>query len=274
MNRLTEEIKTRARLLQKQLQRGHQPSIKRVRILCRQQRWNPETELSLSQCMNLVAADTGFRDWEHARRAFTASGSEMVDMGSFWYGEHSAGFTNLWFSDYAQAKQQHAQQRDRYLLPYRHQFVLVESAFLQEAGIEASADIWQSLDCDLVAHHGSPEWVMLAELRLQQTRLERWEKCWDAQGDQQALQSNADEAAATLSTFNADGRLLKIPQQRKKRLVILQWLVKQIANGRDYSEIELNQLIRPVHDDVATLRRELVVHGLMRREQGRYRRSA
>jgi len=124
MNRLTEEIKTRARLLQKQLQRGHQPSIKRVRILCRQQRWNPETEPSLSQCMNLIAADTGFRDWAHARRAFTASGSEMVDMGSFWYGEHSAGLTNIWCSSYAEASQQQKQQAGLYLLPYGRQYVL------------------------------------------------------------------------------------------------------------------------------------------------------
>lgn len=75
-----------------------------------------------------------------------------------------------------------------------------------------------------------------------------------------------------LRAFMDNGRLVRIPAQRKKRRVILELLAEDFEPGRDYPEREVNATIREVHHDVETLRRELVGEGLMTRERGVYRR--
>jgi hypothetical protein len=73
-----------------------------------------------------------------------------------------------------------------------------------------------------------------------------------------------------LRTFVIDGRLTQIPAQRKKRLVILQWLARKFEPGVHYPERELNETIKQVHPDASSLRRALVSWKFMRREGGIY----
>ncbi len=77
-----------------------------------------------------------------------------------------------------------------------------------------------------------------------------------------------------LATFFRHGRLTQIPAQRKKRQIILERIVQQFEPEREYSEREVNHILLDFHEDVATLRRELVGTGLMAREQGMYRRRS
>ncbi|MCC2626874.1 MAG: hypothetical protein K0S14_524, partial [Thermomicrobiales bacterium] len=46
---------------------------------------------------------------------------------------------------------------------------------------------------------------------------------------------------------------------------------ERFAPDRAYREAEVNDLLREAHDDVATLRRELVDYGFMVRDRGIYR---
>ena len=71
--------------------------------------------------------------------------------------------------------------------------------------------------------------------------------------------------------FNGD-RLKEIPASRKKRLVILQWLVDKFDLERTYTEPEVNQILSQYHDDYATLRREFIGYRLMERDNGIYQR--
>ena len=73
-----------------------------------------------------------------------------------------------------------------------------------------------------------------------------------------------------LRTFLDGERLSKIPDQRKKRQVILRWLVERFERDTRYHERELNAIIKRHHDDTATLRREMIIEGLMRREADVY----
>ena len=75
-----------------------------------------------------------------------------------------------------------------------------------------------------------------------------------------------------LRTFFQRGRLVRIPAQRKKRQIVLERLVEEFAPDRDYPEREVNQTLVEFHDDVATLRRELIATRLMKRAGGIYRR--
>jgi hypothetical protein len=73
-----------------------------------------------------------------------------------------------------------------------------------------------------------------------------------------------------LETFVIDGRLTQIPAQRKKRVVILQWLADKFKLGRRYAEREVNEILAQVHPDVSSLRRYLVSWRFMERDHGTY----
>ena len=62
--------------------------------------------------------------------------------------------------------------------------------------------------------------------------------------------------------------------QRKKRRIVLEQLVENFEQGRIYTEKEVNLIIADFHDDFCTLRRELVAEKLMKRQGGKYERTA
>ncbi|MEA5569341.1 metalloregulator ArsR/SmtB family transcription factor [Anabaena sp. UHCC 0399] len=72
------------------------------------------------------------------------------------------------------------------------------------------------------------------------------------------------------NSTNIVQRLKEIPASRKKRLVILKWLANKFDLGINYSEREVNDILKPYHADYATLRRELIGYQLMQRDNGVY----
>lgn len=66
----------------------------------------------------------------------------------------------------------------------------------------------------------------------------------------------------------SDGRLKTIPAQRKKLEAVLRYVVTAFGPGVRYSEKQVNELLARFHEDTATLRRELIGYGLMKREEG------
>jgi len=73
-----------------------------------------------------------------------------------------------------------------------------------------------------------------------------------------------------LANFFDGPRLKSIPARRKQRVIVLQHLLERFDPARTYTEPEVNNLLRLAHEDVATLRRELVDYGYMHRERGLY----
>jgi DNA-binding transcriptional ArsR family regulator len=69
---------------------------------------------------------------------------------------------------------------------------------------------------------------------------------------------------------DADGRLATIPASRRKRGVVLRWLMTGFEPDRRYPETEVNAIIQARHWDSATLRRELIGHRMLARENGVY----
>jgi DNA-binding transcriptional ArsR family regulator len=83
------------------------------------------------------------------------------------------------------------------------------------------------------------------------------------------------EDARVLRGFFADDRLVAIPVQHAKRLVVLRYLRDRcFAEDRPYPEKEVNQRLALFHPDVAALRRYMVDDGVMTRAGGVYRRPA
>lgn len=73
-----------------------------------------------------------------------------------------------------------------------------------------------------------------------------------------------------LRIFFDGARLRQIPAKRKARVSVLLHLLRGFEPGRDYSEAEVNTILREAHDDVATLRRELVDYRYLTRVGGVY----
>jgi len=77
--------------------------------------------------------------------------------------------------------------------------------------------------------------------------------------------------AKVLKSFVADdGALKSIPASRKKRTIVLRWLMHDFVGGRRYREAEVNEAIQRHHWDSATLRRELVGHRMLARKDRVY----
>lgn len=71
-----------------------------------------------------------------------------------------------------------------------------------------------------------------------------------------------------LHTFIENDRIKSIPISRKKRQVILNWLINKFEKEVSYNEKEVNEIILRYHPDKATLRREFIINKLMAREDG------
>lgn len=66
--------------------------------------------------------------------------------------------------------------------------------------------------------------------------------------------------------LKADGSIRQIPTQPAKLSVILDYLIQAFNPGMNYTEKEVNQILRRFHEDTAGLRRDLVDANMLARE--------
>ena len=87
------------------------------------------------------------------------------------------------------------------------------------------------------------------------------------------IPTGAWEEKVLKSYINSD-RLVELPASRKKRQVILRWLVDKFDSEKTYTEKEVNAIIGRYYGDYATVRRELIGYQLMKRDNSIYQRLA
>ncbi len=68
------------------------------------------------------------------------------------------------------------------------------------------------------------------------------------------------------SHLNKDGTIKQIPSQPAKLRVILDYLITAFTPGVNYTEKEVNTILRRFHLDTAGLRRDLVDANMLARE--------
>ncbi len=66
--------------------------------------------------------------------------------------------------------------------------------------------------------------------------------------------------------LNADGSIRQVPSQPVKLKVILNYLIAHFETNVNYTEKEVNSIIRRLNEDTAGLRRDLVEAGMLNRE--------
>ncbi|PEC47249.1 metalloregulator ArsR/SmtB family transcription factor [Bacillus sp. AFS096315] len=91
-------------------------------------------------------------------------------------------------------------------------------------------------------------------------------------GDSNMEMSVTDSERSSIinNFFTKEGKLKIYPAQRKKKLVVLEHMIKGLEFGRVYQEREINEYLKEFHEDYATLRRELIMCQYMYRENNQY----
>ena len=83
-------------------------------------------------------------------------------------------------------------------------------------------------------------------------------------------EGTAERDRTVLRNFFDGDTLKTIPADMNKRMVVLTWLANRFDPDRQYPEREVNEIIKRHHPDASALRRELVDHRFMARENGVY----
>jgi len=74
------------------------------------------------------------------------------------------------------------------------------------------------------------------------------------------------EKANTIKNYiNAEGSLKTYPSKAKKKIIILEEIVKNFSKGKIYSEKEINLILKRIYEDYATIRRALIEYGFFER---------
>jgi DNA-binding transcriptional ArsR family regulator len=155
---------------------------------------------------------------------------------------------------------------------------LVGAIAQQERSVEELAALLDLKEPTVSHHLGKLKDLQLVHLRVEGNthyykldlqQLQEMQKATLTAAPPPALNDDAWEAKV-LGSFVQNDRLKDIPAGRKKRWIVLKWLVEKFEFDRQYSEKELNAIIKPIHPDTATLRREMIGYNVMQRENGIY----
>lgn len=67
--------------------------------------------------------------------------------------------------------------------------------------------------------------------------------------------------------YGLDGELKEFPKKQKRKLVILNHIMKRFELNKKYTEQEVNEILKSVYPDYVTIRRYLIEYGFMERMQ-------
>lgn len=92
------------------------------------------------------------------------------------------------------------------------------------------------------------------------------------QNDNKAIQDERIEQykGKVLNTFFENGMLTKLPAQHKKRMIVLEEILKLFSKDKIYPEKEIDSVIENIFDDYCTIRRLFIDNKMMFRTKGKY----
>jgi transposase-like protein len=65
--------------------------------------------------------------------------------------------------------------------------------------------------------------------------------------------------------MNDEGALKSYPSKAKKKIIILEEIVKNFSKGKTYSEKEINRILKRIYNDYPAIRRALIEYGFIER---------
>ncbi|MBD8071377.1 DUF2087 domain-containing protein [Bacillus sp. PS06] len=79
-----------------------------------------------------------------------------------------------------------------------------------------------------------------------------------------------DEKEKVLTTYfkqGIDGPLTTFPSKEKRKIIVLQTILLRFEKSKKYTEKEVNDLLKAIYSDFATIRRYLIEYGFMDRSK-------
>jgi len=99
----------------------------------------------------VIAHEMGFRDWRHLTE------EAHVELPAFdttrLFPPSTSFYLNAWFTTYAEARDALGTRKDRFLFPYRRQFVVCEGGLLVSLGIDVKDPDWEAIGRDWAKPH-------------------------------------------------------------------------------------------------------------------------
>lgn len=152
------ECKIRASLLLKDLRGEDQPRATRAaeRFPILPAFATLETEailgrrdsIQLKHALAVIAAEFGYPTWTDCKRRLEVPAERRLDTERF-FEAGAAAYLNRWFAHYGEARAS-LESESGFLFPFRHQFFICGSGFLEARGIDPADPDWERIGHDWV----------------------------------------------------------------------------------------------------------------------------
>ncbi len=115
--------------------------------------------IQLKHTLAVIANEYGFNDWTRLKNYFTLTGLTQFE-------PNGGAFFNQWFSNYKEAKQI-LLQSGGYLLPYKNQFFICESGYIEYIGLDKDDTDWTAINYNWIEPGDMEAWQRLNNLHMQ-----------------------------------------------------------------------------------------------------------
>ncbi len=132
-----EHVKSYARTLQRAAQAGAPDALKRI-----EKARGTDEVIRRRHCLATLAREFGFDGWAQLVRAWSEPGPSP--QGTLLYPWSGGAHWNIWSVDYSEACEIFAE-HGGFLLGYRDQYFIVESAYVDELGLDSGDPDWQKM---------------------------------------------------------------------------------------------------------------------------------
>ncbi len=149
-----QELKVRAEILHGRIKDQQPTALARLRVLPEFRRSSDDqlgalgSSIRRRHCLNLIAAEFGFENGNHARRVLSGEGAPR-DFGKLLWRVDCTGNLNLWYKTYGEAAEIR-QARQGYLLAYQRHFLVVDRYYIEELGLDPDDSDWRAIGFDWV----------------------------------------------------------------------------------------------------------------------------
>lgn len=143
-----EALKKRAKKLKQNHRKGDPKSLQRVASQLKKATPSNPVDLQHKHALLTVAREAGFVSWQQAQKVIQGEVKQGDNFGEFWYSVRTMSTLNHWCVKYDEAKQL-LLTKGGYLIPYKSQFAVVHSAYIEAIGLSPNDHHWASLEHDL-----------------------------------------------------------------------------------------------------------------------------
>lgn len=77
----------------------------------------------------------------------------------------------------------------------------------------------------------------------------------------------ANEEEKVLAIYLKEGKLNQLPSKERRKVIVLMHISKKFNKKRDYSEKEVNEILKDIYEDFAIIRRYLIDYKFLKRNK-------